>query len=85
LASHQLAHALRLRPGQPPSDILDRSTELGVAASYAMLAAPFAIAPLRRLLRIAAPRPLEAALVIGSSLAPLGFKLLAPRPTARAA
>ena len=40
LASHQLAHALRLRPGRPTSDLLDRPIELGVLASYVLLAAP---------------------------------------------
>jgi len=79
LASHQLAHALRLRPGRPTSDVFDRPIELGVAASYVLLAAPFAIAPLRRILRIAAPRPLEAIVIIGLSLAPLAARLLAPR------
>ncbi|MEZ5960576.1 MAG: HAD-IC family P-type ATPase [Hyphomonadaceae bacterium] len=84
LASHQLAHALRLRPGRPASDILDRPIELGVAASYLLLAAPFTIAPLRSLLRIAAPRPLEAATIVGFSLAPLATRLIGalarPRP-----
>lgn len=76
LASHQLAHALRLRPGRPASDLLDRSIELGVLASYALLAAPFAIPPLRRVLRIAPPRPMEAAFIVGFSLLPLGLRLL---------
>lgn len=71
LASHQLAYALRLRPGRPTSDLFDRPIEIGVAASYILLAAPFAIAPLRRILRIAPPTPLEAAMIIGFSLAPL--------------
>jgi Ca2+-transporting ATPase len=79
LASHQLAHALRLRPGRPATDLLDRSIELGVAASYVLLAAPFALKPLRRVLRIAPPRPLEAGLIVGFSLAPLALKLLSPR------
>jgi Ca2+-transporting ATPase len=79
LASHQLAHALRLAPTQPRSDILDRPIELGVAASYMMLAAPFALAPLRRVLRVATPRPLEAALIIGFSLAPFAVQLLRSR------
>ncbi len=81
LASHQLAHALRLRPGRPASDLLDRPIELGVLASYLLLAAPFAIAPLRRVLRIAAPRPIEAALIVGFSLARLSLTLLT-RPRA---
>jgi Ca2+-transporting ATPase len=76
LASHQLAHALRLEPGRPSGDILDRPIEMGVAASYALLAAPFAIAPLRRILRMTAPRPLEAALIVGLSLAPIALGLL---------
>lgn len=79
LASHQLAHALRLRPGRPASDILDRPIELGVAASYLLLAAPFAIGPLRGLLRIAAPRPLEAVTIVGLSLAPLAARLIGAR------
>jgi Ca2+-transporting ATPase len=81
LASHQLAHALRLRPGRPASDLLDRPIELGVAASYVLLAAPFALAPLRRVLRIASPRPLEAMVIVGFSLAPLALKLLGRRTT----
>lgn len=79
LASHQLAHALRLRPGRPASDLLDRPIELGVLASYVLLAAPFAISPLRRVLRIAMPRPLEAVLTVGFSLAPLALRLLTMR------
>ncbi len=79
LASHQLAHALRLRPGRPPSDLFDRPIELGVAASYILLAAPFAFAPLRRILRITPPKPLEAAMIVGLSLAPLATRLLRPR------
>lgn len=79
LASHQLAHALRLRPGRPATDLLDRPIELGVLASYVLLAAPFAIPPLRRVLRIAAPRPIEAALTVGFSLAPLALRLLTAR------
>jgi Ca2+-transporting ATPase len=79
LASHQLAHALRLRPGRPTTDLLDRPLEFGVAASYVLLAAPFAIAPLRRILRISPPRPLEAAIIVGLSLAPLAARLIAPR------
>jgi Ca2+-transporting ATPase len=79
LASRQLAHALRLRPGRPASDLLDRPTEFGVLAGYALLAAPFAIPGLRRTLRIAAPRPLEAALIVGLSLAPLALQIFAAR------
>lgn len=79
LASHQLAHALRLRPGRPPSDLFDRPIELGVATSYILLAAPFAIAPLRRILRITPPTPLEAALIIGLSFVPLATRLLPAR------
>ncbi len=79
LASHQLAHALRLKPGRPTSDVLDRPIELGVMAGYGLLAAPFALAPLRRTLRIAAPKPLEAALIVGFSLAPLALRLIGER------
>ncbi|MGD9965178.1 MAG: HAD-IC family P-type ATPase [Hyphomonadaceae bacterium] len=79
LASHQLAHALRLRPGRPASDLFDRPIELGVAAAYVLLAAPFALAPLRRVLRIAAPQPLEAATIVSLSLAPLAISLLRRR------
>ena len=80
LASHQLTQALRLRPGRPASDLLDRPIELGVAAAYALLAATFAIPPLRRVLRIAAPRPLEVALILGFSLAPLALRLAKTTP-----
>lgn len=79
LAAHQLAHALRLRPGRPATDVLDRPIELGVLAGYALLAAPFAIAPLTRALRITAPRGLEMAMITGFSLAPLAVKLIAER------
>lgn len=79
LASHQLAHALRLRPGRPATDLLDRSIELGVLASYILLAAPFAISPLRRVLRIKSPRPLEAVFIVGFSLLPLAARLLGRR------
>ncbi|MBY0565484.1 MAG: cation-transporting P-type ATPase [Hyphomonadaceae bacterium] len=77
LASHQLMQALRLRPGRPATDILDRPIELGVAAGSVLLAAPFAIPPLRRVLRIVSPRPLEAATIIGLSIAPLALRLIA--------
>jgi Ca2+-transporting ATPase len=80
LASHQLAHALRLRPGRPASDLLDRSIELGVAASYVLLVAPFALGPLRRVLRIAPPRTAEAMMIVGFSLVPLAMKLAASGP-----
>jgi hypothetical protein len=76
IASHQLAHALRLRPGRPATDLLDRSIELGVTASYALLAAPYAIPPLRRVLSIAPPRLAEAALIIGFSILPVALRLL---------
>jgi P-type Ca2+ transporter type 2C len=85
LASHQLAQALRLAPARSESETLDRPTELGVAASYIMLAAPFALAPLRRMLRIAAPRPLEAALIVGFSLAPFVLQRLRARSRVRLA
>jgi Ca2+-transporting ATPase len=78
LASHQLTHALRLRPGRPASDLLDRPIELGVAAAYALLIAPFAAPPLRRTLRISAPRVLESIVIVGFSLAPLALRLFAP-------
>jgi Ca2+-transporting ATPase len=80
LASHQLAHALRLRPGRRASDLLDRPIELGVGAGYALLAAPFLSPELRRMLRIAAPRPLEAAIILGFSVAPLIGQLLTASP-----
>lgn len=76
IASHQLAHALRLRPGRPATDLLDRSIELGVTASYALLAAPYAIPPLRRVLSIAPPRLAEAAFIIGFSILPVALRLL---------
>ena len=82
LASRQLAHALRLRPGRPATDLLDRSIELGVLAGYTLLVAPFALPPLRRVLRIAPPQPLEAAVIVAFSLLPLGLRLLTrPRST----
>ena len=81
LASHQLAHALRLRPGRPVSDLFDRPVELGVAAAYVLLAAPFALSPLRTMLRITPPRTLEASTIVGFSLLPLAAKLMAQRPT----
>jgi Ca2+-transporting ATPase len=76
LASHQLVQALRLRPNQRPSELLDRPIELGVGAAYAMLAAPFLLPGLRRMLRIASPRPLEAGIILGFSLAPLALRLI---------
>lgn len=76
LASHQLAHALRLRPGRPTTDLFDRPLELGVAAAYVLLAAPFAIAPLRHILRITPPKPLEALTIVGFSLVPVAARLL---------
>jgi Ca2+-transporting ATPase len=76
LASHQLVHALRLRPGRPATDLLDRPIELGVAAAYALLIGPFAIPALRRVLRITPPRPLEAFVIVGFSLAPLAARVL---------
>jgi ABC-type sulfate transport system permease component len=51
---------------------------VGVAASYILLAAPFAIAPLRRILRITPPKPIEAAMIIGLSLAPLAARVIPP-------
>jgi Ca2+-transporting ATPase len=83
LASHQLAHALKLAPNRPRSDVMDQPVELGVAASYGMLAAPFALGPLRNILRIAAPRPLEAALIVGFSLAPFAIHIMRSRAKAR--
>jgi P-type Ca2+ transporter type 2C len=79
LATHQLAHALRLRQGRPRSDVLNRPIELGVAASYAMLWVAFAFTPLRRVLRVTPPHALESAMIVGSSLAPLGMQLLRAR------
>ena len=75
LASHQLMRALRLRPGRPVSDILDRPVELGVAAGFALLAAAFAARPLQRVLKISPPRPFEAALILGFSFLPVGLAL----------
>jgi hypothetical protein len=85
LASHQLAHALRLAPDRSQRETLDRPTELGVAASYVMLAAPFALAPLRRVLAVAAPHLFEAALIVGFSLAPFVFQRLRTRSSVRRA
>lgn len=79
LASHQLAYALRLRPGHKVSDLLDRQIELGVGAGYVLLAAPFLIPPLRRMLRVGAPTILEAGFLVGMSLAPLALQVLASR------
>lgn len=83
LASHQLAHALRLRPGRPVSDLFDRPVELGVAAAYVLLAAPFALSPLRNVLRISPPRLLEATTIVGFSLLPLAAKLIQRRSNPR--
>lgn len=85
LASRQLAYALRLNPGRPASEALDRPVELGVLAGYALLAAPFAIGPLRRALSMAPPRPVEAALITGFVFAPFALKLLQERAGARSA
>ena len=57
-------------------DLLDRSIELGVVASYALLAAPYATPPLRRMLNIAPPRLVEAAVIIGFSILPVALRLL---------
>ncbi|WP_395647889.1 HAD-IC family P-type ATPase [Terricaulis sp.] len=76
LATRQLAHALQLRPNRPAKELLDRQIELGVGAGYALLTAPFALPSLRRILRIASPRPLEAAAIIGLSFAPLALQVL---------
>jgi hypothetical protein len=78
LASHQLAHALRLGSERSTADLEDRSVELGVGGSYLLLAAPFMLPALRRTLRISPPRPFEAAMIVGLSLLPLGLRLLAP-------
>ncbi|MDX2275061.1 MAG: HAD-IC family P-type ATPase [Hyphomonadaceae bacterium] len=83
LASHQLAHALRLRPGRPVSDLFDRPVELGVAAAYVLLAAPFTLPPLRKLLRITPPRIVEAGTIVSLSLLPIAIKLMARRSIAR--
>lgn len=82
LASHQLAQALRLAPDGSKNEILDRPTELGVAASYVMLAAPFALLPLRRVLRITPPRLLESTVIVGLSLAPFVLRRLRARSAA---
>ncbi len=78
LGAYQLSYALRLAPGRPAADLLDRPIELGVGAAYVLLAAPFALPGVRAVLRIAAPRPLEAATIVGFSLLPLALRLLAP-------
>lgn len=83
LASHQLAHALRLRPGRPVSDLFDRPVELGVAAAYVLLAAPFALAPLRKMLRITPPRLVEATTIVGFSLLPIAARLMTRRSISR--
>jgi Ca2+-transporting ATPase len=83
LASHQLAHAIRLRPGRPVSDLFDRPVELGVAAAYVLLAAPFALAPLRKMLRITPPRLVEATTIVGFSLLPITARLMARRSISR--
>ncbi len=83
LASHQLAHALRLRPGRPVSDLFDRPVELGVAAAYVLLAAPFALTPLRNMLRITPPRLVETATIVGFSLLPIAARLMARRSISR--
>jgi Ca2+-transporting ATPase len=74
LASRQLAHALALRPrrdGRNAHGLLaHRPIEIGVAVSFALLAAPFLIPPLRRLLRIERPLLSETALALGLSLLP---------------
>lgn len=79
LASRQLAQALRLNPARPASEALDRPVELGVLAGYALLAAPFAIAPLRRALGMIAPRPIEAFAITAFVIAPFLIKLAAER------
>jgi len=92
LASRQLAHALALRPKANAQGLHDpltrRPIELGVLASYALLASPFFIGPLRRMLRIAAPRPSEAIMALGFSLLPIIRRELqdrdAPERAARA-
>lgn len=77
LGSHQLMHALRLRAQHSARDLEDRSVELGVGMSYALLAAPFAVPALGRALRIAPPRASEAALIVGLGAFPLAARLLA--------
>lgn len=79
LASRQLVHALRLNPGRPASEALDRPVEMGVLAGYGLLAAPFAIGPLRRALSMAAPRPLEAIAISAFVFAPFALRLLRER------
>lgn len=74
LASHQLAHALRLRPTRAPKELLDRPIELGVGAGAVLLAAPFMLPALRRILRMAPPHPLEALVTIAFSLLPLALE-----------
>lgn len=80
LGSHQLAHALRLRAQHSARDLNDRSVELGVAASFALLAAPFALPVLGRQLKISPPRLSEAAIIVGFSVLPIVSRLLASSP-----
>lgn len=83
LATRQLAHALRLRPPHAPKELLDRPIELGVGAGALLLAAPFLLPRLQRMLRIASPRPLEALLMVGLNLLPLALEELSrKRPMA---
>jgi hypothetical protein len=74
LASRQLAHALALRPRRDGRNVhgllARRPIEIGVAVSFALLAAPFLIPPLRRLLRIERPLLSETVLALGLSLLP---------------
>jgi len=74
LASRQLAYALALRPrldGRTRGNYGRGLIERGVLVSFGVLAAPFFIPPLRRLLRIERPRFWEMGLALGLSL--LGF------------
>ena len=83
LGARQLIHALRLAPKSTGRSALDQSVETGVLGATLLMAAPFALSPLRQLLRIEPPRVLEAALIIGLSLLPLAEKrlsLLPPHP-----
>ncbi len=72
LAAHQLVHALRLSPGaRPGSARFDRPVELGTGAGALLLAAPFIVPRLRRMLRIARPPLAEMMLITSFAAASL--------------
>ncbi|MBL8542783.1 MAG: cation-transporting P-type ATPase [Hyphomonadaceae bacterium] len=76
LAAHQLVHALRLSPGaRPGAAHFDRPVELGAGAGAVLLAAPFLLPRLRRMLKIARPSLPEMMLISGFAV----FSLLLSR------